>query len=191
MVRVTENNLKHNYKLYDIDDGLHLNLNQVKYESKIAHAKYLKYFKELNESSTWGYKYYNLFCLTAGSIQFYNIFQCIKEASLDYLGNKTENLFMESWINYHKPDEILDWHDHKNYLCHGYLSIDPKNTITEFKNYKITNKPGQIYIGPSERLHRVVMNEPFNGVRITIAFNITNLETLSRASDLNFSLIPV
>lgn len=191
MVRIIKNDLENHYKLYDINDGIKFNLNQVKYESKIAHSKYLKHFKEQNESSTWGYKYYNLFSLTAGSTQFYNIFQYIKEASLDYLSGKAENLFMESWINYHKPEEILDWHDHKNYLCHGYLSIDPKNSTTEFENYKIENKSGQIYIGPSDRLHRVVLNEPFNGVRITIAFNITDLETIKNQSELNFSLIPI
>lgn len=191
MVRVIKNDLENHYKLYDINDGIKFNVNQVKYECRIAHSKYLKYFKEQNESSTWGYKFYNLFSLTAGSTQFYNIFQYIKEVGRDYLSGKSEHLFMESWINYHKQEEILDWHNHYNYLCHGYLSIDPKNSITEFEKYKIENKPGQIYIGPSDSLHRVVLNEPYDGVRITIAFNITNLETIKKVSEPNFGFIPI
>ena len=64
---------------------------------------------------------------------------------------------------------------------HGYISIDPKNTTTLFKNgLQIDNKIGQIYIGPSGGLsewdHCVKINQPYRGNRITIGFDISTLQ---------------
>ena len=53
-----------------------------------------------------------------------------------------------------------------------YISIDPKNTITEFEKWKVHNKIGQIYIGEGGHQHRVIVNEPYEGYRITIGLDI-------------------
>jgi hypothetical protein len=55
---------------------------------------------------------------------------------------------------------------------HGYISIDPKNTNTEFEGYSIENRPGQIYIGSAFTRHRVVNKERFDGKRITLGFDL-------------------
>lgn len=192
MFKVVDHNTLYNYKLYDVSKDLDINLSQFKYQISIAHTKYLHFFKDVNISSTWGYKLYNLFSLTAGSTQFYRIFTTIKSTILDYLQTGPDNLFMECWVNYHKQNEVLDWHDHdKNYFCHGYLSIDPKNTITEFKDYSIVNKIGQIYIGPSGKLHRVVAKDSFSDNRITIAFNVIHLENMKKITVTNLGYIPL
>ena len=65
-------------------------------------------------------------------------------------------------------------HNH-NHNCdyHGYISIDPRNTVTEFSDYKIENKVGQIYFGPGQREHRVVCLDEFSDTRLTIGFDIS------------------
>ena len=52
-----------------------------------------------------------------------------------------------------------------------------------------------MYVGPSDRLHRVVVKEPFDDYRITIAFNVTNLERMRdmgfKFTNQHFSFIPL
>jgi hypothetical protein len=101
-------------------------------------------------------------------------------------------LWMESWMKYHIPDEVLDWHRHDSkFTIHGYLSIDPKNTVTEFKTFSIENKPGNLYLGISgkDMMHRVVVKEPYEGYRITIAFDVID-HTPYNAANLSFIPIP-
>lgn len=179
MVSIIEYSTEFNYKIYDTSDYLKINIDALTYESKIAHTKYLNYFETLHTSSRHGSKFYNIFSLTAGLPHFNQIYKFIKMAIFDYLGTNTENLFMQAWINYDNVNEVLDWHNHSDvFLCHGYISIDPKNSVTQFKDYHINNKPGHIYIGPSDRLHKVKVTEPYIGHRITIAFDVTNLQNL-------------
>ena len=56
----------------------------------------------------------------------------------DYLPNENK-MWFQSWVNYHKPNEVLDWHNHL-WHTHGYMSLDPKETDTIFKNYTINIK---------------------------------------------------
>ena len=72
----------------------------------------------------------------------------------------------------HDHDNVLGWHNH-DWDYHGYISIDPKNTVTEFRNYKIENKTGQIYFGPGQREHRVVCLDEFSDKRLTIGFDVS------------------
>jgi hypothetical protein len=67
---------------------------------------------------------------------------------------------------------MLKWHNHGDGICHGYISVDPKNTNTRFEEYSIKNEIGRLYIGPSYKFHEVVINEPFDTPRITIAFGV-------------------
>lgn len=195
---VIENNITHNYKLYDISNSLTIHLPQIKYDSQTAYTNYINLFK-FNPAFTppgkltGGYKFYNIFSLTAGSSAFYNVYKSIKNAIHDYLNGDFEGRYIDAWINFHKQDEVLNWHNHAtNYVCHGYLSIDPKDTITEFENYQIINKPGYIYIGPSGNSHRVVVNTPYSDRRITIGFNVACLENLHKVDGIkNLSFIPL
>jgi hypothetical protein len=123
------------------------------------------------QDTTKLYYQYNIFSLTAGSIHFYNLFQELRNIIRAEVPQ--ERLWMQAWVNLHTVDNVLDWHDHQwNY--HGYISIDPKHTVTEFHNYSINNTTGQIYFGPGNRPHRVKVVAPYSGERITIGYDVTS-----------------
>lgn len=123
-----------------------------------------------DKDPTWGYKFYNTFSATAPSLLFYKLFVELKTVIREYAGHD-KPLWLQSWINYHMPDEVLDWHDHL-WPFHGYISIDPKMTRTVFDDYSITNKLGNIYIGPGNRRHKVEVLEKFYTPRITLGFDV-------------------
>ena len=118
---------------------------------------------------TADYFNYNIFSLTAGSYPFYEVYKELVSFVKSQLGE--QRMWMQSWLNYHDHDKVLGWHNH-DWDYHGYISIDPKNTVTEFRDYKIENKVGQIYFGPGKREHRVVCLDEFSDTRLTIGFDI-------------------
>ena len=82
-----------------------------------------------------------------------------------------------------------NWHGHA-FDYHGYISIDPQDTTTVFKDpdYQIKNYPGQIYFGPGGRIHKVSVDSDFTQPRITLGFDIhLNPET----PDGTFALLPL
>jgi hypothetical protein len=129
------------------------------------------YFKENfpESDTTWTYNKYNIFSLTSGSIFFFNLFREFRTFIKKNISN--EHIWFQSWLNFHKESEVLDWHNHY-WDYHGYISIDPKDTNTEFEDYSIYNKVGQIYLGPGNKKHRVIVNSPYDGNRITIGYDI-------------------
>jgi len=135
---------------------------------------YKKITKIINsKETTWNYGLYNIFSVTAGDEYFYKLFLEIKNLIKEY-HSKNETLWMQSWINYHKSNEVLDWHNHI-WLIHGYVSIDPKKTKTIFEDgTEIVNEIGNIYIGPCHLRHKVVIDKPFEGNRITLGFDVIN-----------------
>lgn len=160
----------------------------------IAHKLFRQMFPE--SSSTWSYNKYNVFSLTACSTNFYEIYKELRNLIRSNVGIE-KKIWMQSWINYLKYDELktLDWHGH-DFPYHGYISIDPKNTQTVFKDYTIENKVGQIYLGPGHRMHKVVSSEPYLGDRITIGFDIVDLNenefvTYKERPWKNMSFIPL
>ena len=140
----------------------------IKGDIEIAH----RVFKEIfpTDDSTWSYHKYNLFALTAPSTTFYHIYQELRNLVRGQLGDDRP-LWLQAWINFHTPEQVLDWHSHE-FEYHGYIAIDPKKTNTVFKNYTIENKPGQIYFAPGYRDHKVEVLEPFEGFRTTIGYDI-------------------
>lgn len=126
-----------------------------------------------SKETTWNYSLYNIFAATAGDEYFFQLFKELKNIIYEY-NDIEENLWMQSWINYHKLNEVLDWHNHE-WLFHGYVSIDPKNTRTIFENgTEIKNEIGNIYIGPCNLKHKVVVDKPYEGNRITLGFDVIN-----------------
>lgn len=189
MINLVYKSSEHNYHLYKTD-LITDNLLEFKLLARQGHQKYQKVFGADQKSSTIGYNRYNFFQLTSGSILFYKLYEDIRFVILDYLKDKTDIQYkwFTSWINYHKSDEVLDWHNHIGSFCHGYLSIDPKDTTTEFEKYSIKNELGLIYIGPSEVLHKVNVDKPFNGKRITIAFDVSVNE---KSNSYNLGFFPL
>ena len=155
------------YALYQSDFIVN-NLPDIYEDLDIAHRAFKSMFPE--QDSTWSYNRYNIFALTAPSTSFYQIYKDMRTLVRSQLGDDRP-LWFQAWLNYHTPDQLLDWHDHE-FEYHGYISIDPKSTKTVFEGYEIINKPGQIYFGPGNRKHTVQAIEPFEGVRTTIGFDI-------------------
>jgi hypothetical protein len=138
------------------------------------------------KDTTWIYNEYNIFSVTAGCPLFYSLFFELQRVIKEYY-LKPGPLWMQAWLNFHKQDEVLDWHDHE-WPFHGYISIDPKNTSTIFKTFEVTNEIGNIYIGPGNLKHKVVVHEKFETPRITIGFDVTNEIKYFKNM---FSLIPI
>lgn len=140
-------------------------------QNKKEIVKQCDFIKTLYEENlTENYHRYNLFSITSGSVYFHQIYKCFRNFIFDNLPDR--RIWFQSWLNYHKEDEVLDWHTHA-WDYHGYISIDPKDTTTEFDEYEIDNKVGQIYFGRGYRNHRVNVKTSYPGPRITIGFDIT------------------
>jgi len=183
MCKLIKDNIEHNYQIYSSQYIIN-NHRAAFYEGKHAHARFKNRFPN-KESSTWSYEDYNIFSLAAGSVFFYNVYKDLIFVIKNHI-KPNEPIWFESWLNFHKETEVLEWHDHA-YSYHGYISIDPKNTNTEFENYSIENKIGNIYIGPGRRKHRVIVNEPYDGIRITLGFNII----MGSTTQYNIGFIPI
>ena len=78
---------------------------------------------------------------------------------------------MQSWLNFHKHDEVLDWHNH-TWPYHGYICIEPQETTTVFEEYEIKNEIGNIYFGSGFKPHKVRNDTQFDGIRMTIGFDV-------------------
>ncbi len=164
----------------------------------LAHERYMfSYGKPFNNpSSTWFYKYYNLTTLTFGLPLYYKLFIDLQKIIREY-SNNDDPLWYQCWLNFHNENEVLPWHSHPDCLFHGYISIDPKDTETEFEDYTITNETGNLYIGDAGVMHQVKVSSPFEGKRITIAFDVQDEITFRKVIadnntvDVNTGFMPV
>lgn len=150
-------------------------------------------YKQLEEmqGNLSGYRFYNVFNLTSPSPLFWGLLKELSTIVRTELQTDAP-LWMQCWMNMHNPKEVLGWHDH-HFPYHGYISIDPKDSVTQFKEgdtkYEIKNEVGNIYFGPGwNRMHRVVVNEEYQGPRITLGFDIITQPTVP---DDQFSVIPL
>jgi len=146
-----------------------------------SHEAYNKITDLVNsKDSTWNYLHYNIFVETATSHLYFLLFAELRKYIRDYNrqigGSDSDMIWMQSWLNFHKSDEVLDWHGHP-WEFHGYISIDPKKSKTIFREWEIYNEIGQVYIGPGSNddryHHKVEVLEPYEGDRITIGFDCT------------------
>ena len=141
------------------------------------------YLKEkYGGDSTWNYYKYNIFSITSSSLLFYNLYKELNYYIRSFIGDNRP-LWIQSWLNYHEGKEVekkLPPHSH-HWDYHGYISIEPQDTTTIFhKGYEIKNKVGQIYIGKGngqnnenpDLTHYVKINKPYNGIRITLGFDL-------------------
>ena len=148
-------------------------------DTLIAYEKFKKMYE--SEDSTWLYQKYNLFTFTSTSILYYDLYYELRNYIRGYLKDY-RRLWIEAWMNVHDCDKIgsLGLHGHEGFAYHGYVSVDPKKTRTIFPKaeFEIVNKPGQIYLGPAttDYEHEVVVDEAWEGKRITLAFDISTEE---------------
>ena len=160
----------------------------------LAHKRFEhKYGKQ---STTGLYNQYNSMTLLVGSVKYYKMFKDVFKIIRKYANTK-KPLWLQSWLNIHDEQQLLTWHNHGDSLFHGYISIDPKDTETVFKDYIIKNKIGNVYIGPSASYHKVVCKKKFKNKRITIAFDVVDeksiKETYNKYGDVNINsgFIPI
>tara|TARA_R110000803_G_scaffold137125_1_gene204108 strand:- start:89 stop:661 length:573 start_codon:yes stop_codon:yes gene_type:complete len=178
------------YKLYQsklIQDNHQSFVNNCYETYKIIQTKFN------TNDTTWYFNQYNVFSLTSSSILFYKMYKELNYNIREFIGDDRP-LWIQSWLNYHIDDNHLQkslgnkkgFHGH--YACyHGYISIDPQNTITKFRNdVQIKNKIGQVYMGPANKGdknnntwdHYVDLITPSPLPRITIAFDIITIQNI-------------
>ena len=125
-------------------------------------------------STTWYYRYYNFASLSVGT-NYYYVFKQLQK-------------IIRKFVKHNKPL----WCDY-----HGYISIRPHNTETEFENYTVKNKVGNIYIGDPYLKHRVNVIKPFSTPRITLGFDIISEKSIKSLYkkygkiDINTAYIPI
>jgi hypothetical protein len=194
-------NEEFNYMVVDIPH-IAENINNIKRITQLGVEKFKRKFNQSNHSPrndniTWQFANYNVYGICGCNEWFYNIYRSQIEAIREYFKvSNTEvphQLWLQSWINSHTPNQVLKSHNH-DWPWHGYISIDPKISDTVFTDkpggkelYRIQNKIGQLYIGPGHRFHHVEVLEPFEGERITFGFD---LEFNDRIMD-NIGFLPI
>ena len=190
MITLLENNTEFNYQIWN-SDVINKHHKELVFSALRAEELFDYRFNKIkNKDLTWSYQSYNIWLLTSPSPFWHMLFQdliSVIKAQREW----TVPVWMESWINIHRTRQVLDWHTH-HWPIHGYISIDPKNTITEFEGYNIVNNIGQIYIGPGLRLHRVVADEntEFSTTSITVGFDLA-YSFIDQDLPLDYQLMPL
>jgi hypothetical protein len=146
-------------------------------------------------STTWYYRYYNFASLSVGT-NYYYVFKQLQKIIRKFVKHN-KPLWYQCWLNFDYQDKVLNWHNHIECDYHGYISIRPHNTETQFENYTIKNKVGNIYIGDPYLKHRVNVIKPFNTPRITLGFDIVSEKSIKYLYkkygkiDINTAYIPI
>lgn len=180
------------YKLYQSQYIVENQAGFIRDLSESAHAMYQ--YGIFDTSLKHGsYTQYNIFGVSSPSLHMWQLFKEIRDIAHENIPGK--KLWMQSWINHHYENELLGWHNHSA-RWHGYVSIQPWSTVTEFDDFVIENKVGQIYLGPGGLRHRVVAMDdmPFPDKRITVAFDIMSEDDFTGGDVLpthNFGCIPL
>jgi hypothetical protein len=152
---------------------------------EVCHSVHQEYFR--GESSTWTYSDYNFWAFSSPNKLMYSLYDELRDIINEHIPEKRK--WMQCWLNYHKCDEVLGWHNH-DWDYHGYISIDPKNTTTVFENWEVKNDVGNIYLGRGNNMHKVVVNEPYKGHRITLGFDVSVTPCEKEMSN-NLGLMPL
>lgn len=152
------------------------NIEEINESLNFAIFKYHDNFGD--HEMTTNHAKYNLFSLLSLDLNFYNLYAELQHRIRGVLGYD-KPLWMQAWLNRHSEGAVLDWHDHA-WPWHGYISIDPKKTNTVFRNpkdgteFRVENKPGQIYFGKGNIFHKVEVLESYHDLRTTIGFDVTD-----------------
>lgn len=186
-MKLIENNLEHGYRIYRSQEIVD-NKEQFLREVDLAVRRFDNFFP--NQDKTWTYNLYNTFSLTIHSPLFWRLYMNLQYVVREYLQTR-DPLWFQSWINYHTPDKVLDWHDHIGYICHGYISIEPQKTCTIFEKYVIENEVGNIYVGPANRIHKVQVEGDFDGPRVTLGYDVVDKTLPKKVDFTNLSFIPI
>lgn len=153
------------YKLYKSDYIIE-NQKEIVRVADICHSALLD---DGFSDTTWSYYLYNIFMVATPSVYFLEIYKTLISIIKENIPD--QQVYLQAWLNFHNYDEVLDWHDHSA-PYHGYISIEPQDTTTEFTDWEIKNECGNIYFGRGNISHRVVNNSKYTGKRITIGYDV-------------------
>jgi hypothetical protein len=180
-IEILENNQEFGYMLFK-SNYIAGNLDEILQHTDVLAKTLQQKLQSASSNVTWLYKEYNVFAYASGSSAYFSIYRdlikCI-EVFCDEHQVPTHNLWMRNWLNFHDYNEVLELHGH-DVMHHGYVSIEPQSTETIFvdghgiEQYKIINKPGQIYLGPGRRNHYVKNLQPYSNKRITLGLDLEN-----------------
>jgi hypothetical protein len=95
-----------NYKIYKFD-YIKENQAEIICESSICHDSLIS---DGFQDTTWSYLFYNIFSVSSPSIHYWNIFKYLKNIIKENIDE--ERVWLQSWLNYHSYDDVLDWHNH-------------------------------------------------------------------------------
>jgi len=177
------------YRIYNLHD---IDLNEVYAYSKYSVGKFEYLFG--HEGTTKFYYKYNFFTLASCNKEIHKMYRQLTGFVGEFLSEVSypdDNVWMQSWMNFHKEDEVLKSHNH-DFDVHGYITISNHKSDTVFTEgekelWRIENKPLQIYIGTGRVNHHVEVTESYKDERITIGFDLA----LKNSFTNNFSFIPV
>ena len=154
-----------NYKIYKFD-YIKENQSDIIRVADICHSNLVS---EGFGDTTWSYYLYNIFSASSPSLHYYRIFKKLRDIIREHV--KEEHIWLQAWLNMHDHDTVLDWHNHTA-PYHGYISIEPQDTTTQFEDWEVVNECGNIYFGNGNVRHRVVNNSHYTGKRITIGYDV-------------------
>ena len=180
------------HKVYQLED---LDQQRLCEYVKLSVAKFEHLFGG-RECATEFYYLYNFFSIASCNQETYNLYTQVVDCVRDYAelnGLPDEQVWLQSWINFHRQDDVLKSHSH-DFPLHGYITLSNQKTDTVFTDgengselWRIENKPLQVYLGPGRIHHHVEVREDFDDERITLGFDVQMKDMISD----NFSFIPI
>jgi hypothetical protein len=106
----------------------------------------------------------------------YDLIHTAYDELIEHEGIERESLWIQSWLNIHRPGEGLDVHRHQGFRANGFFTVDPCGTTTTFEvgdsELPMPGVPGRLtLVGRDDVWHRI---SPFEGdaIRVTIAFDL-------------------
>jgi hypothetical protein len=121
--------------------------------------------------------------------EFYNFYMSLCKI-FNSIVDDSEDYYAQSWINFYKYNEYLDWHNHfppEANSYHGFLCVDAEDSVTSYKlpdndmsQVDVPAKNGQLIISKSAGdLHRTYPWPHKDRDRLTVAFDIVPKNNIS------------
>ena len=135
---------------------------------------------------------YNL--LTYPCIELNKLYHEIRKNICPYLEKKTFYM-LKSWLNVYRVGQRIDWHNHWEHnkgVWHGFYCVQVGNSFTSYRipesqqDIVVPSVDGRLVFGKSDGdQHRSSVWEDISMPRITIAFDIIPIESITQLPTIN------